>query len=759
MNFSDPQKVASVITQLKEADQSRAKNRSLVNDLYNGKPPYTMEEERENNIRVNVNWGEGADLMLQAREQYENAHLTPNPIIKITVPSAPPSEAAQTGNTITAQINKLVSEDRQFFHSRREKFASVALHGIGPFVWWDSFDWRPSFVGIDSVLIPTSTGITFEDMNHFAIRREMTAGKLFRMTFGRDADKRDPGWNLDLVKKVFNQIKNENSNASQQNWTDNPEAMAELWKQNSSFYDSDAIPKIVMWDFYHQEDDNESTCWYRDVILDTDCGAKGTSDGDSKVKFIYHSNKAYAQSLDEIMQCQFADGNNVPPFKYHSVRSLGLRLFDVIHMLNRLRCQFLQKVFEDLMNLFRVQDPSDKARLEQIYMGPNYAVVPEGLNFVKREDRYSPDARLVEMQLSNMKQLAGEGSQQYTQDIDSGTNKERTAFEVSTLLNQSLKLTTSMLNLSYMQELFMWKEICRRLTVENPVDFAVKKFQKSLQSQGVSSRFINSDLWAISVTRVLGSGNSQLAAAQAKALMEIRPLLGSEAQDEVTHDYVLAITNDPSRAERIAPMHGAPRVTDSIHDAELTFGALMAGVQVAPKAGLNPIDVIKTLLKHTGEAVQRINATGGVGDRKELIGLFNATMFTKYWIQQLAQDKAQAEAVRNFMNAIGNIENLLKAFTQRLDEKEKAEQAKAQGDPAAMMKIQTDAMASKQKMELEQQSHRQDMVMKSEEHRLDMQIKNREAAADLSRKNAQAKATLASQKAKDSVASKTADSE
>src|SRR5438445_176278 len=92
MNFSTANKVDSVIENLKEAELMRAPNRALVDELFNGFQPWTDKEAEENNIHVNVNWGEGSDLLLQARQQYENAFLTTQNYFTIRVPDAPLSK-------------------------------------------------------------------------------------------------------------------------------------------------------------------------------------------------------------------------------------------------------------------------------------------------------------------------------------------------------------------------------------------------------------------------------------------------------------------------------------------------------------------------------------------------------------------------------------------------------------------------------------------------------------------------------------------
>jgi len=266
--------------------------------------------------------------------------------------------------------------------------------------------------------------------------------------------------------------------------------MQELIKQNGTVYDVDSVPKIGFWDFYYQDDKTKK--WNRCMVLDSDCVQAQSRTDSGPVKFIYKKEEPFAKSLSEILHIQFGDGNNKPPFLYHSIRSLGWILFDVVHMMNRLRCQFTQKVFEDMMLMIRAMDPADRSRLEQIDIGPNRMVVPEGLSFVSKDQRYTPDWAAIQGLLAQNKQLMGEASSAYTQDIDSGTEKERTKFEVQVLLAQTAKLPGTMLNLAYIQEVFAYEDICRRLTLQDSPEPDTKKFlnhckHKNLAEKGLDS--------------------------------------------------------------------------------------------------------------------------------------------------------------------------------------------------------------------------------------------------------------------------------
>lgn len=695
MNFSSAEKVAQVIENLKDAELRRAPNRALVNALFNGAPPYTQAEAEENKVQWNVNWGEGADLLLQGREQLENAHLSTDFAFTVRLPDAPKSQQSRYGQKITKLTNRLLRKSRPYFHTQRSKWGSVILHGTGAQMWQDEWTWRPHFIGIDDLLIPTDTELPLENLNHFAVRRRMSPGQLFRKTFGRPEHMRDPAWNLKTVQKVLSQYKDVNQNQNSWNWAEQPEKMAELWKQNAMYYETDAVPTIWMWDFFFQEDDNPKPCWYRKILLDNDCvPGRGAQGVDDPVVYLYDSKKKYADTLDQVLHIQFIDGNNVPPFMYHSCRGLGLRLHDSVQAMNRLRCQFMQKVFEDMMLLFRAADPVDRSRLDKIYLGMNYGIIPDGLNFVTREQRYTPDARLVEMQMQSLKQLIGEGSQQYTQDIDTGTNKERTATEVSALLNQTTRLTGSMLNLSYMQETFAYEEICRRLTLRNSPDWEVRRFQNDCIEAGIPLKWLDAARWEIEPVRVLGSGSTQLEQAQAQALLQVRPMLNPQAQQEVMHDYVFAITHDPKRANRLAPLDGQPQVSDTQHDTELAFGAIMSGSLVTPKPGVVPVEAAGTTIRLMAMTVQRIMQTDGVGTPQDVMGLQNAAKYASAFIQQLAQDKTAKETVKKLGDALQEIMNLVKAMAQRQEEARKQQGM----DPELMQKLQAQQAADQQKL-------------------------------------------------------------
>lgn len=738
MNFSDPSLVGDVIHQMKTVEINRATKRALIDNLFNGLPPYTAQEEKENKIYVNVNFKEGVNALHAARGQYENAFLKPGNFFTITLEDAPIDKQAEWSTVVTEKLNGMLKESRPYIHTQRNKFAGVALHGVGAQMWEDQENPIPFFVGMQDILIPTDTEITLENLTYFAVRRRIRPGSLFKKTFFL-GDNVDPGWNLPFVQKILDNANRNGFSGQPQttNWVNNPEQMAELWKQNSSYYDSDRAPEVVMWDFYYLEDGQEDRKpgWYRCIILDTDCVQVASGDAQNPVQFVYQSKGPEADNIEKIIHFQFGDGNNVPPFKYHSIRSLGWLLYDVVQLMNRARCQFTQHVFEQMLALFRIANENDRAKLQKILLADK-GIIPEGASMVPAAERYQADYNLVNGLLSGMKQLINESSSSYTQQIDNGTQKERTKFEVEAIMSQISSLMSSMLNLAYIQEYFAYKEICRRFTIQNSTNFQVKHFISECIMEGVDKRYLNSSRWKIAVEQVIGSGNKMLEIAQARELRNMRPTLDPEAQRKVDRIYISALTDNAKLAQSLVPNSGI--VTDSMHDAELSFGTLMQGVPVSPKDGLNRHEQVTTLLKLMGVTIKRIQGSGGVGSPQDIIGLQNVAQFIQQQIAFISEDPDERAQVKEYNDILGNFMNFVRAFAQRQEQAQKADQSQQGVDPAAMAKAQVQIQLLQQKLQMSEQKHQQEMAQSAQRFQQEQAQKNIQTVTDIQRKNSQA---------------------
>lgn len=719
MIFDTAQEVEQICYDFKLADLPRAQNRAMINNLFNGFPPYSEDEVRDNGININVNSLEGTRIAHDARSQFYSAFLKPGNYFSCTTDWGPPHKRAKFGQIFTKEINRVMKRNLTYFETFRSKFALDVLHGIGPATWDDRDHWCPEAAGIEDILIPSMTKLDMKNLPFFAVYRNYTPMQLKRLTRGPKVDK---GWNMKLVEQLFEWVDKEATRLMGTTWPEvwSPEKMQERVKGDGGLYASDQVPTIDCFDFYFWNDEDKRSGWNRRIILDSwstpESGARGSTSSwrseldFGKGQFLYNPGKRkYADHFSELVSFQFADLSAVGPFRYHSVRSLGFLIYAVCHLQNRLRCKFNECVFQDLMMLFRVKSLDDVQRALQIDLF-NKGFMDETVQIIPEAERHQINTQLVQLGLAQNQQLISDNSSSYVQNQNFSRDRvEKTKFQVMAEVNAMTALVSAGLMQAYAYQKGENREIIRRFCKPNSRDNDVRAVRAACMKQGLPDELFAPEAWETESEKVLGAGNKSLEMAIAQQLMEWRHLYDPEPQRQILRDVTLAITDDPARAESLVPEK--PNLSDSVHDTELAFGSLMAGNQVSPgKSGLNAAEVIATILRLMEARVQQIMQTGGVGTPQEVQGLTLSAQYAGAFMKNLAQDPKSKQLVRVFGQNMGKLMNQVKAFAQRQQEmRKKMMEAQAQNgngmDPAAKAKVQATMMQAKVKSDNSKQSH------------------------------------------------------
>jgi hypothetical protein len=725
MRFTSAAAVEDVVWTMKWMDLPRGDNRARINSLFNGDPPYSAQEQKQNNISTNVNFLEASKIGHDARRQFQNAFMSSDKFFTVNLDYGPAYKKYEWGQIISKEVNRALKGNRQYFEVLQSQFASLVLHGVGPCVWFDRQRWFPDMVGIEDVLVPSNTLRTMENLSHFAVYKQFTAAQLWNLTHG---GKVDPAWNIPLVERCIKWAMDQPGQTFTNAELWSAEKQMERIKQDNGMYSNDTVPTIDCWDFYFYDSENKASGWNRRIILDTPnpSGAElaptsflGTSD-----QYLFDSGKRkYGSKLDELVHFQFGDASAVAPFRYHSVRGLGFLLYAVCHLQNRLRCKFTDSQFEHLLQYFRVANPEDAERLTKVDL-IDKGIIPEGLNFMPAQERWQVDGNLVQMGMQMNRQSMADNSASFTQDFDLDNRKaEETATRTMAKVNASAALVGSMLNMAYTYQGFQYLEICRRFCIPNSRDADVRRARVNILRRGVPEEALNVSCWDVQPVRVLGSGNEMLAQAMAEKLLGIRPMLDPEPQREVLHLYVATTTKDSDLASRIVPIEQAS-VSDARHDAELAAGVLMQGITVSIKTGMNHVDYVEALIKAAIEKIQQIEKSGAMATEDEIIGLGYILAHVGQHVDILAQDETQKARVKVYQDDIGKLTNLLKGYAQRLAEQSQQEgQGQPAPDPKDAAKAQAMVIQAQTKAKLAAESHAQKTAQRAVQFRMTQEQK------------------------------------
>jgi len=730
MNFTSPEKCLQTIQAGDDIENIRSQNRSKVNDLLNCVPPCSEDVATKMNLRVNVNWGEAAVLAWHGRRQYNNAFLKPSRFFKIALPEAPAEKKGDWERFMTKKANRPLKRSKQFIGLIQAKHAGVVAHGIGAQIWEKKDGWLPKFVAVENLRVPTDTRTDLSNLSWFAIRVPYTPGELADKVFGEHKQK---GWNKPAIRKILDESKDRNYEDPQYNWADQPEKMAELYKQNGHFYSGDAVPAINLWHLYFEDQtDGENKGWRLRVLPDQE--VKGLAE---KTVFLFDDgDTSVADELSEILHIQFGDLSAKPPFLYHSVRSLGFLLMEPCFFTNLMRCRLVQHVFENFNILFRTSDPAGRARAQKIELFDR-SFIPDGVGIVPQSERHQIDPNLLNAAMAQLRQLMQEASSSYTQETDSGQRKEQTAYETAVKMNMVNAMLSGLLFHAFVQETFAYREIGRRLCIAKTKDKDAIRFQKECLEYGIPPEFMDVDQWDIEPEVPIGAGNPVVEQAQIKELMQARPLFNPVAQQEILHNFTSIVTDDPKTAERLVPLDTGREISDAFTYAQLSFPVLMMGQPVSPRPELNVTEQIEVYIGMSAGIITRILKNGGNAVEHEIVGLRMVEAQIKQLLGRLAQDPSARQKVKQYEDQITKLFNEVKGFEQRLQEKMKAEE-NPQMDPKVQAKIAEMMAVAETKNQIDvmkagREQERDDLEFSLEQGRRDAEV-----AAEIERENLKA---------------------
>ncbi len=653
----------------------------------------------------------------------------------------PVHKRADRGAVVTKEVNRIMKRSMEYYELSRSEIAQDVLHGVGIGVWNSRQMWCPDPTAITDVLIPTGTLLTFKNLPFFAICRNYTPEELYRLTHGPKVDKR---WNIPVVMKAIEWASAETTRLMGNTWQDTywaPDKLVNRITNNSGFYASGMVQPISVIDFFFYDGEDKEAGWRRCMVFDAWGGYSTYESGvmpeknsiDSRNDFLYDGrDTVYAEKMSEIIHFEFADLTALAPFTFHGVRSLGHMLYDICHLQNRMENKFSEAVFEQLLQYFRVHSRDDAERALKIQLA-NRGIIDDSVEFIKAQDRWQPNAPLIGMGMEQNRRIIEQNSSSYTQNQFPKDKTERTAFEVQAQVQAMMTLVSAALQQSYRYKLAEYQECYRRFMIPNSRDPDVREFRVRCLKRGIPEKMLCVEAWDLEPERVMGAGNKTLEMAISKQLMEWRPAFGAEAQQQILHDAVLAITDDAAKARALVPEQQT--VSDSAVDAMRAFGSLMVGGEVQWKPNANATETAQVLLGEYGLVVASVNQTGGMATMPQIQGFSNVSKHIQALLQQIGMDKAQQELAKKMADALGKLDNMVKGFVQRLQEQMKSQSQNGDNGKAAELqaKIQSMLITAKAKSENTRESHAQRTAQRQAQFELEQQQRQQQHDLEMQR--------------------------
>jgi len=655
-----------VYVQLRKADEKSARQRALVDAMFDGAPPYDAAKlfASGQQDKTNVNFGQGARILDIALSAYVDLYSSLETYVEVHSKFPEMDDETFAKQTIVAEELSEVLREWPEFHSHYLRLCSTfTKHGVGIAYFDNPSTFRFRVGGFDDILIPRQTPASEEMISVAVAPTRYQVHELFAFIKNPEVAKKS-GWNPEEVIRVLNQnvttvgVSGNRSSTSGYGFED--------WQatlKNNDIYLGIENPSVSVLHFWVRETDGS--------VSHMMCAEHSPQD------FLYKKPKRFDSPTQAYVFFTNGVGSNGT---FHSVRGLGQRIQAHVQILNKMRCHGIDGAMMGSALMIQPLNQRGIDELEFSYYGA-YAVL-------------SPDAQIVDKALPNMdkvlKPVMDDITDQLLQNTDTVTtygpdrgSPYRNQMQVASDLEVTSRISGSSINLFYQAWDKLMREVTRRIvTGDERKDPLIKKFFSACADRGVTKEFIATlDLDRTEATRSVGDGSAANRMMVQKELAAMSGQFDEIGQKNLTHDMVANLVGH-KMANRYAPApsktNGTERDSVDTKIAILENSKLEQGQEIPP---LSSEMHGKHLRQHIPLAQNLLTGIEeGQVDPVAVLPVLSVVYF------HLSDTAAMASANPNLEAAVMETNQILQLLEEQINNAQKAE--------AKMMRDQMEAEAA-----------------------------------------------------------------
>lgn len=694
--FKDAKAARASFMRAKQADDNRAKNRAVVQDMVDGGLPFNRMQLKAAGRpdAANVNFQEGSALVEAGTTNYNNLidHVDVLAYGVMRPGAFDPVEAVEHAENIAVGISKLIRSDDDFAFNWETIARQVTTHGVAALFFHevDGVKWTAG--GLDSFWVPKNTKAS-EAATPVIFARRMTPIADLWEKVEDEAAAKDMGWNLDVAKKAM--CSAYKGGAEIVEWGSEWAALQTELKNNDlgcSYTDAQEVPIIHM--FVKERSGKYSHYQFVESLSE-------------ETRYLYERPEAFDKAPDAFIYFLANNGNG----PLHSIRGLAYRMFPVIAESNKLRCSMIDGLKLAMAILMQSDNAEDMDDLAILVNGPTAWIPPDA----KLPDRGAlPNLAQQAMPvLEDLRRVLGSTTGQYSPRPSVGEGQDRTRFDLLAQIESSTSLTTSAINVFYRSFGRFLNAILRRVQALDPAELAdsgdhpeVLEFYQDLEASGTPAEAVKSMKELIPVKALgLGSPSQRLAAMAALTQLSGR---FDEVGRRMFDRMIAASYVGHDQVDALIPRNPVPRPTIDNSIAELEHAALRFR-----DVAIKPTDMHATHAQvHLGILVPEFqiiadpngSAQKDMDDRVEDVQYVQrALTHINAHIDQLREDPSRDMLVGQLDDQVGQIS----AAWKRLADQLQSEISDSQASQAGQEGISPEAQAKLEK-------HRQEMQFAQE---------------------------------------------
>jgi hypothetical protein len=677
--------VQDFVRKLVDADEKRARKRSMVSGLVGGNPPYKASALKKAGRAeaCNVNWGTAHSYMESGAGAFYDLTSEAPGFVSIQTRYGEPERRVSYSRIMSAEADRIFATDPVWDYEMQQSQNNMTLHGCGPLMFEDEFKVLPKAFQTGDLKVPERTKSDTHYWESCVIIADYYPHELYAF-IKNEAAATKVGWDVPYTKKVIENAMNlRDGQGQRQSWEFHQQ---ELKNNSLGYCDETKICRLAhgLW----KEFDGKIT----QVIVEQETtagndNANPFSKDTSGVKFLFQHIGRYDSWNEAIHPMYFDRGNSG---FHHSVSGLGVKMFSGMEYENRLMCNLMDKAFAPKI-LFKPNSSEASQKFQLAHHG-DWGLLPAGYDVQQvpiqgfLTDGLALHRASSEVMRSNLSS--------YRQQVPTKDGNPVTARQVMLEASQSSALSKTTFNRYYKQLDLLYTEVVRRLCIGHSTDERAKEFRKRCKEQGVPEQCFE-QIEKVEAVRVVGQGSAFMRKASIDAIKDIVGSLPEEGRENWITDKISAEAGQSAVARWFPRGQAQNLASDQQAEALQWVGSMKVGVPPVVTSSQNPSVYASTFLTAAVQALQSLQQGGDPNGVYAFLKIAGPAVAAH--LKRMAKDPTRAGAFKQMMEQwkqLAGATDKLAAQLQQMAQKRKAMAAQSQqvmtDEQIKMMKLKGD---------------------------------------------------------------------
>jgi hypothetical protein len=748
----------TTISTLVQAEGLRATRRAKINGMWNGNPPWPgLLKAKGQGERANFTLREFEGFVSAAKTPYYALAFKADRFAQFTIDygNADPGQLAEWAGKIATRYQYALEDwdglDMNMQHSQ----VQMVVHGIGPMMWEDEWDWRSDSRNAGQLLLPDDASADIDKWDTAGCRRSYLPSELWKKIRNESAATARK-WNVPAVKRAIMNAGPENLKTG---FGMNYEYYEAELRKGSMGYDAKS-KRIFVADLFQKEFDGKISHF---IVLQVDeptTEDNSEKPADDDFGFLFRKIGRFDSYAQIVCPFLFDVG---PDKQALSVKGAGPKIFDFCSASDRLTMRTLDGAMKAAGIIVQAKD--GKSLQEAAFTDTSGGTII-GPGYDAQQQRIAPDLQSPLLAKRTLSMILSDNTGNYMQRLKESNPAPTLGQEQLTVQRESVLGDHDASRYCKYLDRFH-RETFRRLLAMGKKLFASRKdvapdkdekseslttsekgalkFYKSLVvNDGIPEEILEFENFCrIMATRLVGNGSSQMRTIIGEKMLGMIPMMNERGRTFTQRMVVSGLAGE-TVADATFPAYDTPDIVDqnvSVATMENNF-LRMPGAKLRVSPDQDDIAHFGIHMQFVGEVGQGVQA-GQVDPHELLVVLEQAGPHTYEHIQEVAGDPTRKQQVKGMMEAWMQMSKMTDQLAQQVAEMDAAaaaQQPQQAPDPdliAALAKVNGDlaikARAQEGKFLLQAQKQNFTMSQKDKEAAHSMRLKNFEAATDAAR--------------------------